>query len=257
MPDSARDPTRETVKKPARTPIKEHFQLRETIVTIAADDPAHIEAAKEAIRVHRSVLETYILSDPYFQLTLEPYECPKNAPEIVRRMVKAGNTMGIGPMSAVAGTISALAVEAMVKAGAKYAIVDNGGDIALINDRPVVVGIYAGQSPIKNLGLIFEPRDSITGVCTSAGTVGPSISFGMADAAAIFSDDVSLADAAATALGNEVGIGKEAVEASFKAVKGVPGIKGALVIQGEYIGMWGQLPKITRADVRHEYITKA
>ena len=104
------------------------------------------------------LLRLYILSDPYFQLTLEPYECPKIAPEVVRRMIKAGNTMGIGPMSAVAGTISALAVEAMVEAGAKYAIVDNGGDIALINDRPVVVGIYAGQSPIKNLGLIFEPQ---------------------------------------------------------------------------------------------------
>ncbi|AKB37895.1 hypothetical protein MSSAC_3305 [Methanosarcina siciliae C2J] len=253
MPESTQDPA----KEPARTSIKEHFQLRETIVTIAADDSAHIEAAKEAIRVHRAALETYILADPYFQFTLEPYECPENAPEVVRRMVKAGNTMGIGPMSAVAGTISALAVEAMEKAGAKYAIVDNGGDIALINDRPVVVGIYAGQSPIKNLGLIFEPRDSITGICTSAGTVGPSISFGMADAAAIFSDDVSLADAAATALGNEVGIGKEAVEASFKVVKAVPGIKGALVIQGEYIGMWGTVPKITRAEVRHEFITKA
>lgn len=251
------EPTREPVKDPARNPIKEHFQLKETIVTISAYDQSHIEAAKEAIRVHRAALETYILSDPYFQLTLEPYECPNNAPEVVKRMTKAGNAMGIGPMSAVAGTISALAVEAMVKAGAKYAIVDNGGDIALINDRPVVVGIYAGQSSIKNLGLIFKPRDSITGICTSAGTVGPSISFGMADAAAVFSDDVSLADAAATALGNEVGIGKELVEASFKAVKGIPGIKGALVIQGEYIGMWGELPEITRADIRYEYITKA
>jgi ApbE superfamily uncharacterized protein (UPF0280 family) len=247
----------ENVTEPARTPIKEHFQLRETIVTIAADKREHIEAAKEAIRIHRAALETYLVYDPYFQLTLEPYECPKNAPEVVRRMVKAGNTMGIGPMSAVAGTISTLAVEAMVEAGAKYAIIDNGGDIALINDRPVVVGIYAGQSPIKNLGLIFEPRGTITGVCTSAGTVGPSISFGMADAAAVFSDDVSLADAAATALGNEVGVGKESVEASFKAVKGIPGIKGALVIQGEYIGMWGQVPKITPADVKYEYITKA
>jgi len=54
-----------------------------------------------------------------------------------------------------------------------------------------------------------------------------------------------------------VGIGKESVEASFKAVKGIQGIKGALVIQGEYIGMWGELPEITRADVRYEYITKA
>src|SRR5665647_770 len=255
MPDPV-NPTNST-RENAKIPIKEHFQLKETIVTIAADEQAHIEAAKEAIRIHRAALEMYILSDPYFQLTLEPYECPKIAPEVVRRMIKAGNTMGIGPMSAVAGTISALAVEAMVEAGAKYAIVDNGGDIALINDRPVIVGIYAGQSPIKNLGLVFEPQDSITGVCTSAGTVGPSISFGMADAAAIFSDDVSLADAAATALGNEVGIGKESVEVSFNAVKGIPGIKGALVIQGEYIGMWGQVPKITQADVKYKYITKA
>lgn len=244
-------------KKSSRIPIKEHFQLKETIVTIAADKQEHLEAAKEAIRLHRAALETFILSDPYFQLTLEPYECPENAPEVVRRMTKAGNTMGIGPMSAVAGTISALAVEAMVEAGATYAVVDNGGDIALINDRPLVVGIYAGQSPIKNLGLIFEPRNSITGVCTSAGTVGPSISFGMADAAAVFSDDVSLADAAATALGNEVGIGKEAVEASFKAVKGIPGIKGAIVVQGEYIGIWGHVPKFTKVDVKYEYITKA
>jgi uncharacterized protein len=247
----------DSTKKNTKFPIKEHFQLKETIVTIAADDQAHIEAAKEAIRVHRAALEMFILSDPYFQLTLEPYECPEIAPEVVRRMIKAGNTMGIGPMSAVAGAISALSVEAMVEAGAKYAIVDNGGDIALINDRPVVIGIYAGQSAIKNLGLVFEPRDSITGVCTSAGTVGPSISFGEADAATVFSDDISLADAAATALGNEVGIGKESVEASFKAVKGVSGIKGALVIQGEYMGMWGQIPKITQANVKYEYITKA
>jgi uncharacterized protein len=250
------DPTNPT-KENTKISIKEHFQLKETIVTVAADDQTHIEAAKEAIRIHRAALEMFIHSDPYFQLTLEPYECPKIAPEVVMRMIKAGNTMGIGPMSAVAGTIAALAVEAMVEAGAKYAIVDNGGDIALINNRPVVIGIYAGQSPIKNIGLIFEPRDSITGVCTSAGTVGPSISFGMADAATIFSDDVSLADAAATALGNEVGIGKESVEASFNAVKGISGIKGALVIQGEYMGMWGQVPKIAQANVKYEYITKA
>jgi ApbE superfamily uncharacterized protein (UPF0280 family) len=74
------DPIKESAKEPASTPIKEHFQLKETIVTIAAYNQAHIEAAKEAIRIHRAALETYIFSDPYFQLTLEPYECPENAP---------------------------------------------------------------------------------------------------------------------------------------------------------------------------------
>jgi len=250
------DPLKQT-KVYGKIPIKEHFQLKETIVTIAANSSAHIEVAKKSIRTHRAALETYILSDPYFQFTLEPYECPKIAPEVVKRMVKAGNMMGVGPMSAVAGTISALAVEAMVEAGAKYAIVDNGGDIALINDQPIVIGIYSGQSPIKNLGLVLKPRNSITGVCTSAGTVGPSISFGAADAASVFSDNVSLADAAATSLGNEVGIGKESVKASFNSVKGIPGIKGAIVIQGEYVGMWGNIPKITQVAVKYECITKA
>ena len=51
------DPTKIPQEKTAKIPIKEHFQLKETIVTIAADNQAHIEAAKEAIRVHRAALE--------------------------------------------------------------------------------------------------------------------------------------------------------------------------------------------------------
>lgn len=236
--------------------MKEYFRLKETIVTIQADSSSHIEVAREAIRVHRRELESYISSDQFFRSTLEAYDLDADFPEVVKRMVEAGNAMGIGPMSAVAGTISALAVEAMVNAGASFAIVDNGGDIAIINDRPVLMGIYAGNSPLKNLGFVIEPRDSITGVCTSSGSVGPSISFGMADAAVVFSDNVSLADSAATALGNNTEPGKEAVELSFDVVKDVTGIKGAIVIQGEYMGFWGDVPEIQRADVRYECITK-
>ena len=236
--------------------MREHFQLKETIVTLTADDQIHIEAAKEAIYIHREKLERYIQSNPYFKTTLEPYHCSDDAPEIVKRLSWAGNIMGIGPMSAVAGTIASFAIEAMIATGATYAIVDNGGDIALINDRPVVMGIYAGESPIKDLAFNLEPRDAITGVCTSSGTVGPSISFGMADAAIVFSDNVSLADSAATALANNVGIGRKSVEDAFNVVKDVEGIKGAVVIQGQYVGIWGDVPEISRADVRYECITK-
>lgn len=236
--------------------MKEHFQLKETIVTIVADQELYLKKAKESIHYHRVALERFIAYDPFFRSTLEPYDCQKNVPEVVKRMIVAGNTMGIGPMSAVAGTIASLAVEAMVDAGATFAIVDNGGDIALINDRPVAIGVYAGPSPVKDLAFRVPCHDHITGICTSSGTVGPSISFGMADAAIIFSDDVALADAAATALGNATSIGKEAVEKAFDVVKPVSGIKGAMVIQGEYIGMWGDIPEIVRADVNYDCITK-
>lgn len=236
--------------------MRVHFQLKETIVTIVADQEFHITTAKESIRHNREVLERFIAFDPFFRSTLEPYDCPENVPEVVKRMIAAGNSMGIGPMSAVAGTIAAMAVEAMVDAGATFAIVDNGGDIALINDRPVTIGVYAGTSPVKDLAFRLPCHDHITGICTSSGTVGPSISFGMADAAIIFSDDVALADAAATALGNATAVGKDAVEKAFDAVKPVPGIKGAMVIQGEYIGMWGDIPEIVRADIDYDCITK-
>jgi ApbE superfamily uncharacterized protein (UPF0280 family) len=236
--------------------MREHFQLKETIVTIVADQESHIAQAKESIRYNRAVLERFIACDPFFRSTLEPYDCPENAPEVVKRMIVAGNAMDIGPMSAVAGTIAAMAVEAMVAVGAIFAIVDNGGDIALINDRPVIIGVYAGTSPVKDLAFRLPAHDHITGICTSSGTVGPSISFGMADAAIIFSDDVALADAAATALGNATAVGKDAVEKAFDAVKPVPVIKGAMVIQGEYIGMWGNIPEMIRADVDFDCITK-
>ncbi len=236
--------------------MRVHFQLKETIVTIVADQESHITTAKESIRHNREVLERFIAFDPFFRSTLEPYDCPENVPEVVKRMIAAGNSMGIGPMSAVAGTIAAMAVEAMVDAGATFAIVDNGGDIALINDRPVTIGVYSGTSPVKDLAFRLPCHDHITGICTSSGTVGPSISFGMADAAIIFSDDVALADAAATALGNATAVGKDAVEKAFNAVKPVPGIKGAMVIQGEYIGMWGDIPEMVRADIDYDCITK-
>ena len=54
--------------------LREHFQLKETIVTIFARESGHIDAAKKAIRVQRADLEGFIRDDPFFQITLEPYD---------------------------------------------------------------------------------------------------------------------------------------------------------------------------------------
>ena len=237
--------------------MKVHFQLKETIVTIVADEKKYIEIAKESIISQREILERYIRFNPYFKSTLEPFqECDENVDEIIKRMVSASNTIGIGPMSAVAGTIASFAVEAMVNAGATYAIVDNGGDIAFINDRPILIGIYAGESEFKDFAFSIPSRNTISGVCTSSGTVGPSISFGMSDASIVFSDNVSLADSAATELGNSVEIGKKSIEDAFSKVNSIQGINGAVIIQDNYIGAWGTVPEIVRAKVNYECITK-
>lgn len=235
--------------------IKERFQLRQTIVTITAQERDQIEAAKEEIAFQRALLEEFIRDDPFFVLTLEPYDrAIDGAPKIVREMVKASAAVGIGPMSSVAGTIARFALEAMIMAGATHAIVDNGGDVAFVCDRTVLMGIYAGPSPLKNLAFEIPPRDRPLGICTSSGTVGPSISFGYADAAVVVSEDLSLADAAATALGNAVGEVSPLAEA-FDVVNR-PGISGAVVIRDEEMALWGELPPLKRANLRPDLITR-
>jgi len=233
--------------------MKEKFQLKQTVVTIIADAPEHIASAKQAIRVNRRSLENFIESNPFFRFALEPIEdYVGNPPDIVRRMLDASSAAKVGPMAAVAGVIADLAVEAMVDAGAPYAIVDNGGDIALTSDRDVIVGIYGGVSPFKDVGFKIEPNRFL-GVCTSSATVGPSISFGPADVACVIAKTACLADAAASALGNL----SDDPKAAFGAIKDISGVIGALLIVGDKFATWGRLPTLVRASVDAACVTHA
>ena len=161
--------------------------------------------------------------------------------EVARRMVKATEIFNIGPMAAVAGTLAELAVERMRDAGASFAIVDNGGDIAILADREVFVGVYAGESPFSGkIAIKVKPtQNAIVGVCTSSATVGHSISFGCADAATVISESAALADAAATALCNAVK-DRNSLENAFSILKDAR-IHGALVILGKFLASWGNV----------------
>ncbi|MDD1741318.1 MAG: UPF0280 family protein [Methanothrix sp.] len=235
--------------------LRDHFQLKETIVTILAREAGHIDAAKRAIRDQRASLEDFIGRDPFFQITLEPYDPGEyQAPAIVQQMIKSSAVFGIGPMATVAGAIAGYALAAMMEEGATYAVVDNGGDICILNDHPIIVGIYAGSSPIKDLAFEISPRKMPLGICTSSGTVGPSISFGWADAALVVSQDVVLADAAATALGNAV-TADGPLKECFAAIDR-PGIDGALVVRGGEMAMWKELPPLHRARMDENRITR-
>jgi ApbE superfamily uncharacterized protein (UPF0280 family) len=233
--------------------MKERFMLKETAVWITAEERKYIEVAKEEIKRQRKELERFVRWQPYFLVALESYrmEDRGNVPAIVRRMAESAEKFGIGPMSAVAGALAEFAVEGMRNAGATYAVVDNGGDVALINDRDVLVGIYAGESPFSNrIALRITPSSALSGICTSSGTVGHSISFGNADAATVISNSASLSDAAATALCNSV-TDAHSLSNAFRSINQVEGIKGALVIYRDVLATWGKVPEIVRLTFEH------
>jgi ApbE superfamily uncharacterized protein (UPF0280 family) len=120
-------------------------------------------------------------------------------------------------------------------------IVENGGDVFAASTRDRIFGIYAGKSSFTGtLGLKITASHMPCGVCTSSGSVGPSISYGRADAAIVISKSTLLADACATALGNKVTTHLD-LQRGLDFVKNIEGVDGAVVILGNEIGAWGNV----------------
>ncbi len=194
--------------------------------------------AEMILREERRVLEDYIKTDPQFAESLRPYAVKPGAPEIAREMAQAAWAAGVGPMAAVAGAISEYVGKKLL-AYTKEIIVENGGDIFISTNKPRKVGIFAGESTYTGkLALKIAPLDSPLGICTSSGKVGPSLSFGQADAAIVVAKSALLADAWATSLGNMVKEESD-IEKALEFVKDKPDIKGVILIFGDKIGAQG------------------
>ncbi len=217
--------------------------VKETDLLVRADRDLSREA-RESILRYRHQLETYIESNPDFQKSLVPIEDDPHAPEIVRKMLRTSRLADVGPMAAVAGAIAESVANDLLPLS-REVIIENGGDIYLVTSKERTVGIYAGTSFFSHkLGIVVEPRETPLGVCTSSGTVGPSLSFGKADAVCILSKSAALADAAATAVGNVVKEKKD-IELGLERGKEIEGVLGIVIIVGEKVGVWGSV-KLTR-----------
>ncbi|MCU0632434.1 MAG: UPF0280 family protein [Methanolinea sp.] len=231
--------------------IRRRFHFRETIATILAEEEDHIQAAREGMMQARQELEHHLAIDPFFCTTLEPYPVISGS-SIVNRMAAAGQSAGVGPMAAVAGAIAWAGVESMTRRGASLAVIDNGGDIVICSDRMLRVGIHAGLSPHSDL-LAFEvpPQEEPRGICTSSATVGPSLSFGTADAVTVFSPDPALADAWATAICNCISRDDTGI------IDRVPWgeVEGVFVVEGEWTSAFGRLPPLVKARVDRDLVT--
>jgi len=222
------------------------------------DEEKYYNTAVEAILEAREQIELHIREDPLFLTSLEPYKSYSN--EVTKRMSNASIAANVGPMAAVAGTIAQYSVERMVEKGANYAIVDNGGDIAAYIDRETILGIYLGSKSELNIGFKLKPADKVQALCTSSGKIGHSISFGDANVATAFGFDASMADAFATALGNEIKEGQsekeftQVIQDFWKNAKKYN--EGIFAVKGEMIGLAGTLPSLIRTKVNPELITR-
>jgi len=233
--------------------IREHFEIGQTAVTIISDRK-YLKVAKEAIFDARSQIGSKIHQDPFFGTTYEPYRPSDKDDHVVRRMCDASLLASVGPMAAVAGAIAEHAVTAMRDAGSEYAIVDNGGDVAIVCDRDVNIGMYADVNG-RRLSIRIPPTDDVLGICSSSASVGPSVSLGRSDISTVISRNVTLADACATTLGNLIKE-RQNMEEHLETVCSIDGITGCLAYCDGVLGMCGDVPELVSSGENDHLITK-
>jgi ApbE superfamily uncharacterized protein (UPF0280 family) len=212
---------------------------QETDLLIQAD--RNLEGlARELVVAARAHIEGFIERFPDFVSTLSPWPQGEIAPAIVRSMIQAGHLAGVGPMAAVAGAVAEHVGKGLLE-HCRQVIVENGGDIFLRTEKPVVAGLFAGSSPLSmSVGIrISDVREGV-GLCTSSATVGHSLSTGIADAVCILSSSCALADAAATSIGNRIKRSDD-IQQTIDFGRRIEGVRGILVVAGGKMGVWGDV----------------
>ncbi len=227
----------------------ESFQVkyRETDLWIRARLNLEQEALQAVLSCRRQ-LEQYITSHEDFLRSLGPLPDDPLAPPLVRSMLKAAIAAGVGPMASVAGAI-AQHVGVSLQPFSDSIIVENGGDCYLRMQQETNVGIFAGpQSPFTGrIAIKLGPERFPTGICTSSGTVGHSLSFGKADAVTVISRDTALADATATRLGNMVRTSAD-IDKALELAPRIPSVEAVLIIIEDKIGIWGNMELVPIID---------
>lgn len=212
---------------------------RETDLYIRASTDLSGVALDSVIR-YRNILESYIKEHPAFATSLEPLDVEGDTPAIVCDMADAAAKAGVGPMAAVAGAIAQFVGRELLPHSPEI-IVENGGDIYMKSLEDRTVGIYAGYSPLSGkIGLTIKAEGTPLAICTSSGTVGHSLSYGKADAVVAVSESASIADAAATAIGNIVRTADD-IQKGIDLAAGIDALSGVVIIIGDKIGISGDL----------------
>ena len=188
----------------------------------------------------RNILNNHIIENKHFLTSLDPIQKTKVLHNLVESMYDASERAIVGPMASVAGAIAEELGLYLLNYSDEI-IIENGGDIWLYTNEPVIVEIFPGNNYFNNSLMIkIAPELTPLGISTSSGKIGTSLSFGNADAVTILAKDASLADALATAYGNKIQ-SREDLSKTIEEIKDDTCILGAVIVYGDTLAACGEI----------------
>jgi ApbE superfamily uncharacterized protein (UPF0280 family) len=183
-------------------------------------------------------VEVEALFTPGFLESLDPVASTAGH-GVAARMASAARVWNVGPMAAVAGAIADEVGLRLLEAGARNVTVENGGDVFASMDGPVRFAVHPGPQSSFEDSFVFETDASGgVGICTSSGTLGHSLSLGMADAVTAVASDAATADAAATSIADRILSGDD-VEDVIESERIRGELRALFAAAGGRAGFWG------------------
>ncbi len=228
--------------------IRSVFSYKDSKFLVYADSDKSVKQAECEIIKQRTAIEKFIVHCPEFLSSLKPLaQIPENSPQVVKEMHEASVLSGVGPMAGVAGAIAEKACRKMSKSSG-FCIVNNGGDIYAVADKPFTVSLYCGSSfGKKHPSFVFVPEDTPVAVCSSSSLMGHSLSFGKCSLATVLSNKGAVADCFATRICNSV----RKIADLDKLSSIVNGqVSGAVAVKGKKIAFCGKIPQISFTDCK-------
>jgi len=203
------------------------------------DDMADVAVA--ALRSALDELNAYGTANPLFKKSLKPCSVQDDAPAMIRHLAAAGEKAGVGPMAAVGGLLSETIGRALLENfSIGELVVENGGNLFVKLQDPLVLSIFAGESPLSGMaGMEVLPEQTPLGVCTFTQADKSPMDYGKADAVMIACGDAVLADALTSGFGNRIKKPAD-VENVLNRTENVPEILAAVLVCDDQIGIRGE-----------------
>lgn len=175
-------------------------------------------------------LNAYTLRNPEVRTSKRPIEVPEDAPAIVREMIEAARSAGVGPMYSFQGAVTDYVGRFLARTLGELTV-SCGGDYFILSRKRQKLTVQGGSG--QPLAVVVRPVPGGVGISTTTGRGHAAL-----DGLAVIAASCMLADAAAA--GVQAILPKpDGFRLALSYLKRVPGVHGGVILQGSRIGMAG------------------
>jgi ApbE superfamily uncharacterized protein (UPF0280 family) len=208
------------------------IQVQDLVLHISAGTDFNEESRAAALSFWEQ-LQAYALRNPEIRTSKRPIDVPKDAPAIVREMVRSARTAGVGPIFSFQGAVTDYVGRFLAEQSHELTV-SCGGDYFIVarkRQKLTVLRKPGGES----IAVVVQPLRDGVGISTTVGRGRATL-----DGLAVLASSCMLADAAAA--GVQAILPKDdGFRLALGYLKRVPGVHGGLVVLGERIGVAGNV----------------